>query len=132
MVAPCILEQHKKTASHAEFSIENCHRMHKSHKYTTSASYFPYRSTYSSTRHNTNRKHNIHHTPYTNIQTLRGSKNPLSLTTAATQQTFPKKTHNHYNRHKNNKRHIHTSIVSRNLATRGNPSPLCPLCNTHI
>ena len=28
----------------------------------------PYTSTYSSTRHNTNRKHNIHHTPYTNIQ----------------------------------------------------------------
>ena len=26
----------------------------------------------------------------------------------------------HYNRHKNNVRHIHTSIVSRHLATRGN------------
>ena len=34
-----------------------------------------YTSTYSSTRHNTNRKHNIQHTPYTNIQhtsTLQG------------------------------------------------------------
>ena len=28
----------------------------------------PYTSTCSSTRHHTNRKHNIHHTPYTNIQ----------------------------------------------------------------
>ena len=37
-------------------------------------------------------KHNIHHTPYTNIQhnsALQGSKTPLSLTTPATQQTFP-------------------------------------------
>ena len=30
--------------------------------------YFPYTSTYSSTCQNTNRKHNIHHIPYTNIQ----------------------------------------------------------------
>ena len=29
-------------------------------------------------------------------------------------------THSHYNRHKTNMRHIHTSIVSRHLATRGN------------
>ena len=28
----------------------------------------PYTSTYSSTPHNTNRKHNIHHIPYTNTQ----------------------------------------------------------------
>ena len=43
-------------------------------------------------RHNTNRKHNIHHIPYTNIQhtsTLQGLKNPLFLTTVAKQQTFP-------------------------------------------
>ena len=36
---------------------------------------FQYTSTYISTRHNTNKKHNIHHTPYTNIQhtsTLQG------------------------------------------------------------
>ena len=35
----------------------------------------PYTSTYSSTPHNTNRKHNIHHIPYTNTQhtsTLQG------------------------------------------------------------
>ena len=69
-------------------------------------------------------KHNIHHTPYTNIQhisTLQGKKT-LSLTTAATQQTFPQTPNNHYNRHKN--KHApytwHASIVSRHLATRGN------------
>ena len=40
-------------------------------------SHSPYTSTYSSTPHNTNRKHNIHHIPYTNTQhtsTLQGSK----------------------------------------------------------
>ena len=38
-------------------------------------SHSPYTSTYSSTPHNTNRKHNIHHIPYTNTQhisTLQG------------------------------------------------------------
>ena len=43
------------------------------------------------TLHNSNRKHNIDHTPYTNTQytsPLQGSKPPLSLTTPATQQTF--------------------------------------------
>ena len=32
--------------------------------------------------------------------------------------------HSHYNRHKTNMRHIHTSIVSRHLATRGNNKTL--------
>ena len=36
--------------------------------YTTKHSYFPYTSTYSSTRHNTNRKHNTHNMSYTKIQ----------------------------------------------------------------
>ena len=36
---------------------------------------------------------------------------------AATQHTLP---HNHYNRHKTHMHHIHASIVSRHLATRGN------------
>ena len=60
------------TTSHAECSIENCHRMHtKTQIYNicmTKHSYFPYTSTYISTRHNTNREHNIDHTPYTDIQ----------------------------------------------------------------
>ena len=37
MVTSCILEQHQQTASHAECSIENCHRMHTRHKHITSA-----------------------------------------------------------------------------------------------
>ena len=39
---------------------------------------------------------------------------------AATQQTFPQPPHNHYNRYKTNMCHIHTSIVSKHLATRDN------------
>ena len=57
--------------------------VHKTQTYTiymTNHSYFPYTSTYSSTRHNTYSKHNIHHTPYTNMQ--------HTPTAAATQQTF--------------------------------------------
>ena len=80
----------------------HCHRMHTRHKHTTATgctqdtniqlpqdahktqtynicmtkhSHSPYTSTYSSTPHNTNRKHNIHHIPYTNTQhisTLQG------------------------------------------------------------
>ena len=93
----------------------------------TKHSYFPKTSTYCSTRHILNRKHNIHHILYTNIQhtlTLQGSKT-LSTTTAATQQTFPQThrlTHSHYNRHKKQTGAIYicTSIVSRHQATRGN------------
>ena len=53
---------------------------HKTQTYNicmTKNSYLPYTSTYSSTRHNTTRKHNIHHTHYTNLQhisTPQGSK----------------------------------------------------------
>ena len=82
--------------------------------------YFPYTSTYSSTHHNTNIKYNIHMSPYANILQHSKTKTPLSLTTAATQQTFPHTPHSHYNIHQTNMRHIHTSIVSRHLPTRGN------------
>ena len=57
-------------------------------------------------------KHNIYHIPYTNTQhtsTLQDKKKLFS-TMAATQQTFPQTPHSHYNRHKTNMRHIHTSI----------------------
>ena len=54
----------------------------------TNHSYFPYTRTYSSTRHNTNRKHHIHHTSQTNLL-QHSNAITLSLTTAATQQTFP-------------------------------------------
>ena len=90
---------------------------------TTKPSHSPYTSTYSSTPHNTNRKHNIHHIPYTNTKhtsTLQGLKKPLFLTTTATQQSSHRPPHSHYNRQKTNMRHIHTSIVSRHLSTRSN------------
>ena len=79
---------------------------------------------------------NIHHIHYTNTHRLQHSKtkNPLFLTTATTQQTFP---HTFTTTDiKTNMHHIRTSIVSRHLTTRGNnkmlrtPPPhsshLCP------
>ena len=51
---------------------------HKTQTYNirmTKHAHSPYTSTYSSTPHNTNRKHNIHHIPYANTQhtsTLQG------------------------------------------------------------
>ena len=112
--------------------------------------YFPYTSTYSSTIQ-TETQYSLHplhkHTTYPN--------------TPKAKKHYPQQCplHNkHSHRHhtvtttdiKISMRHIHTSIVSRHLATRGNnkllctppphissseelyPSPLFPLCNTHI
>ena len=62
--------------------------------------------------------HPLHkHTTYFNTPRL---KNPLSLTTAATQQHSHRPPPSHYNQHKTNMRHINTSIVSVHLAIRGN------------
>ena len=92
----------------------------------TKHSHFPYTSTYSSTPHNTNRKHNIHHIHYTNTQhtsRLQGLKT-LFLTTATTQK------HSTTTDIKTNMCHIHTYIVSRHLATRGNNKILHTLHHT--
>ena len=53
--------------------------------------------------HNTNRKHNIHHTRYTKYSILQHSKakRTLYLTTAVTQLTSHRLPHSHYNRHQN-------------------------------
>ena len=92
-------------------------------------SYFPYTGTYSSTRHNTHRKHNIHHTPYTNIQhtsTLRLKSTIFSNGRYTT--NIPTDPHTVTATDiKTNIRHIHTSIVSMHLATRGNNKILCTL-----
>ena len=80
---------------------------HKTQTYNicmTKHSHSPYTSTYSPTPHNTNRKHNIHHIPYTTYFNTPRLKKTLFLTTAATQQTFP---HSDYNRHK----HKHASYT---------------------
>ena len=70
-----------------------------------------------------NRKHNIHHTPYTNIQqtsTLQGSKSTIFNNGRYTTHipTYPHTVTT--TDIKTNLRHIHTSIVSRHPATRGN------------
>ena len=88
----------------------------------TKHSHSPYTSTYSSTPHNTNRKHNIHHIPYTNthhISTLQGYKNTIFNNGRYT-TNIPTDPHTVTTTDiKTNMRHIHTSIVSRHLATRG-------------
>ena len=66
------------------------------HTYNHTYIKFPYTCTYSSTPHNTNRKHNIHHIHYTTYFNTPRRKT-LFLTTAATQQTFPHTPHSHYN-----------------------------------
>ena len=85
-------------------------------------SHFLYTSTYSSTPHNTNKKHNIHHIPYTNTQhtsTLQDLKNIFNNGPYTT--NIPTDTHTVTTTDiKTNMRHIHTSIVSRQLTTRGN------------
>ena len=85
----------------------------------TNYSYFPYTSTYSSTRHTSN-KNTPSITPLTqtyNILQHFKAKKTRSLTTAATHK------HSHTiptTDIKTNMRHIHTSIVSRHLAKRDN------------
>ena len=87
----------------------------------TKHSYFPYTSTYSSTRLNTNRKHNIHHTLFTNTQhisTLQDKKNNYFNNGRYT-TNIPTDPHTVRTTHiKTNMRHIHTSSVSRHLATK--------------
>ena len=69
---------------------------------------------YNSTRHNTNIKHNIHHTPYTNIRhTSKLKNNDLYITSIPTEPHTATTTDI-----KTNMRHNHTSIISRHLATR--------------
>ena len=89
----------------------------------TKHSYFSYTSTYISTRHNTNWKHNIHHTTCTNIQHTsthqylkhsifnNGRYKTIIPTDPHTVTTTDIKT---------NMRYTYTSIVSMHLATNGN------------
>ena len=83
----------------------------------TKHSHFPYRSTYRSTLHNTNRKYNIYHIP---IHKHSKDQEPLSSTTAATLQTLTQTPLSHYNIYKNKLApytHIYCIL---HLATRGN------------
>ena len=67
MIASCIIDHHEQTASHAERRIEDCHKTKPYNICMTIHSHFPHTSTYISTLHNANGKHNIHHIPYTRI-----------------------------------------------------------------
>ena len=77
---------------------------------------------------NTHRKHNIHHTPYTNLQhtsTLQGLQNTIFNNSSYT-TNIPTNPHTVTTTDINtNMRHVNTSIVSRHLATRGNNKILC-------
>ena len=123
MIASCILDQHQQTVSHAECSIENCHRMHTCihhlHDETLILPIHEHLQLHMS-QYKQKTQHPSHpllkHSTYFNIPML---INPLSLTMAAT--------YKHFHRHhtitttdiKTNMCHIHTSIVSMYLATRG-------------
>ena len=71
-----------------------------------------------------NRKHNNHHIPYTNTQhtsTLQGFKKKTIFNNGRYTTNIPTDPHTVTTTDiKTNMRHIHTSIVSRHLATRGN------------
>ena len=86
----------------------------------TKHSHFPYTSTYSSTSHKTNRKHNIHYTNTHHASTLRGKKNTIFKNGRYT-TNIPTDPHTVTTTViKSNMLHIHTSIVSMHLATIGN------------
>ena len=78
MVASCILAQLQQTASHAERSIENCHRMHTNIQHLHNETFIrPIHEHLQLHASQYKQKYNIHHTPYRNIQhnsTLQGSK----------------------------------------------------------
>ena len=79
----------------------------------TKHSHSPYTSTYSSTPHNTNRKHNI-------LQHSKAQK-PIIFNNDRYITSIPTDPHTVTTTDiKANVRHIHTSIVARHLATRGN------------
>ena len=98
----------------------------------TRQSHFLYTITYSFTPHNSNKKHNIHHILYTNIQycsTLQCLKKTI-FNSAHYTTNIPTDLHAVVTTDiKTNMRHIHTFIVSRYLARRSNnkilrtPSP---------
>ena len=89
----------------------------------TTHSYFPYTSTYSSTRHNIN-KNTTSITPLTqtyNILQHSKAQKPTIFNNGRNTTNIPTYPHTITTTDiKTNMRHIHTSIVSWHLATRGN------------
>ena len=88
----------------------------------TKHSGIPDTSTYSSTRHNTNKNTTSISPPtqtYNILQHSKAKKHHFQQQPLHNKHSH-RPPHNHYNRHKTNMRHIHTYIVSMYLATRGN------------
>ena len=94
---------------------ELTHAAHKTQTYNICMTKHPY-----STRYNTNRKHNIHHIPYTNIQhsTLQGYSTNIPRLTRRTKIIT-------------NKSPFLKSYLHK-VDAKTHPSPLLPLCSTHI
>ena len=110
------------TSSRYVFLINIAEDAHKTQTYCMMKhSHFPCTSTYSSTPHNTNRKHPSHplhkHTTYVNTPRL---KNRYFQQRTLHNKLSHRPPHSHYNRQKTNMRHVHTYMVSMHLATRGN------------
>ena len=97
----------------------------------TKHSHFPYTSTYSSTPHNTNTTSMTSLTQIYNILQHSKAKKTLYLTTDTTQHILPQTPTQSIQQHKTYMRHIHISIISRHLATRGN-NKILHTCPPHI
>ena len=89
MVASCILNQHYQTASHAERSIEDCHRMHTRHKHLLDETHTSHTRSPTCPRLTIQSENTTSPSPTYTILNTPMLKNPLSSTTTATQQTFP-------------------------------------------
>ena len=120
------------------------HDAHKTQTYNicmTKHSYFPYTSTYSSTPHNTNRKHHIHYTNTQHIHTYIVSRclatrcNNKILRTplphiSSSEERLPHLTRCTIAQLRTNKSPILKSYLHK-VDTKSHPSPICSLCNTH-
>ena len=104
------------------------------HIYITKNSHFPYTSTYSSTRHNTNRKHNIQHTLTQTHNILQQSKAKILRTPpphiSSSEEVLSRLTRRTLSQPKTNKSPSSNQTYTKST-TQSHPSPLCPLCNNH-
>ena len=90
------------------------------HLHDEKHTHFPYTRTYSSTPHNSNRKHNINHIPYPNILQHSNAQKSTIVNNVRYTTNSPHTVNLHIC-------HIHTSIVAMHLATGDNNKILCTL-----
>ena len=86
----------------------------------TKHSHFPYTSTYSSTPHNTNRKHNLHHIPYTNIHHTSMHKTSTIFNNGRNITNIPTDSHTVTTTDIKQTSAIYIHLLSLHLATRCN------------